>query len=83
MAHHHQHRHAPNIVKLADRAAAPVTEPAAAIGAMGSYINIALPDRVLAVRADSTSSAKPTGSCGVNPCEYPTSYTLPVVLGVV
>jgi hypothetical protein len=85
MAHHHQHqhRHVSNIVNLAHRAAAPVAEPAAAVGAMGHNINIAIPNRVLEVRADTTESAKPTGSCGVNPCEYAPSYTLPVVLGVV
>jgi len=85
MAHQHQHihRHASNIINLNHRAAAPVAEPVAAIAAMGHNINIAIPNRVLQGRADSTESAKPTGSCGVNPCEYPQSYTVPVVLGVV
>jgi hypothetical protein len=50
-------------------------------------INIAVPSRIVQPRADSTSSTTETsGACGKNACEKPVSsstYTIPVVLGVV
>jgi hypothetical protein len=75
-----------NIVRLGSRI--PVGR---AIGAMeGTIINIAVPDRVIEVRAESTttstsSSAEETSSCGANKCEKPVSqstFTLPIVLGI-
>ncbi|KAG4411356.1 hypothetical protein IFR04_015510 [Cadophora malorum] len=57
-----------------------------AIGRMESIMNIAVPDRVVEPRADSTSTSAATGSCGANPCEKPTSsatFTLPIILGIV
>lgn len=80
--HHHQHRHNANIVHLVERAAVPVAEPVAAVGTMGHNIDIAIPNRVIEARADSTQSASPTSSCGAKECSYGTSYTLPIILGV-
>ncbi|PBP18353.1 hypothetical protein BUE80_DR010863 [Diplocarpon rosae] len=52
---------------------------------LDSIINI-LPDRVLEVRADETSSsAASSGSCGENACEKPvgsSTYTIPIILGI-
>lgn len=60
-----------------------------AIGTMdGSFIHIAVPDRVIEARATTTTSdaaATTSQNCGANPCEKPVSestFTLPIVLGI-
>lgn len=49
-------------------------------------MNIAVPDRVLEHRADSTSTAEAECTGPANVCEKPTSsatFTLPIILGIV
>ncbi|KAH7350955.1 hypothetical protein BKA65DRAFT_248370 [Rhexocercosporidium sp. MPI-PUGE-AT-0058] len=56
------------------------------IGRMEAVVNIAVPDRVVEPRADTTSSSAASGSCGANACEKPVSsatFTLPIILGIV
>ena len=77
-----ENRHISNIVRLGPR----VPTGSQPIGRMESLIDIAVPNRVVVPRADSTTtSAEATSSCGENACEKPVSestFTLPIVLGI-
>lgn len=74
-----------DIVRLGPR----VPTARRAIGTMdGTFIHIAVPDRVIEARATTTASddaATTSANCGVNACEKPVSgatFTLPIVLGI-
>lgn len=71
----HKHRLS-SIASLGPR----IPAPAEAMGKVEAVRDIAVPNRVVVPRADSTSS-----SCGENACEKPISsatFTSPIVLGI-
>ncbi|ESZ98227.1 hypothetical protein SBOR_1403 [Sclerotinia borealis F-4128] len=83
------HQRLANIIRLARRV--PLAEAAAEdIGNIASILKMAVPDRVLMARSSTTSSPISSSTCASDDtsaaCEKPvseSSYTIPVILGVV